>query len=126
MLRNKKFQLILSLLIAIALWLYVVGDINPTITATINDIHLEKVGEDTLEDLGLSSTLKEPNVVDIVIRGSRSDVNEAKSSDIKATVDVSNCDYGENEEEIKISFPDGIRGITIESISPENAVFVVE
>ena len=33
MLRNKKFQLVLSLLIAIALWLYVVGDINPTITA---------------------------------------------------------------------------------------------
>lgn len=126
MLRNKKFQLILSLLIAIALWLYVVGDINPNITADIYDIEVEMTGLDTLEDLGMEATLEEPRSVNIVISGPRSDVNEAKASDIKAVVDVSNCEYGENEEPIKIVFPEDIRGITVVSQSVDDASFNVE
>ena len=126
MLRNKKFQLILSLLIAIALWLYVVGDINPTITADVYDIKVETTGDDTLEELGMEATLDSPRAVNIVISGTRSDVNEAKGSDIKAVVDVSNCEYGENEEPIKIVFPEDIRGITVVSQSVEDAKFTVE
>ena len=67
-----------------------------------------------------------PETVDIVIKGARSDVNEAKKSDITATVDVSNCDYGENEAKIKIEFPDKINGVTVDSMSEETAVFTVK
>lgn len=126
MLRNKKFQLIISLLIAIALWLYVVGDINPSISADISDIQVEMTGEDTLEEMGMEATLNEPQRINITINGPRSDVNEAKASDIKAVVDVSNCEYGENTEPIKIVFPDDIRGITVVSLSKEEASFTVE
>lgn len=126
MLRNKKFQLVLSLLIAIALWLYVVGDINPTITAEVKGIEVEMTGEDVLEDLGMSATLDGPKTVDIVISGSRSEINKAKGSDIRAVVDVSNCNYGENEEEISIVFPDEIDGISVSSTTAKMAEFTVE
>ncbi len=126
MLRNKRFQLIISILIAIALWLYVVGNVNPTITATVRGIEVEKINEDVLEEEGLSATLKSPRMVDIVIKGGRAEVNEAKRSDIRATVDVSNCDYGENETDIKIVFPEEISGVTVDGMSEKQAVFEVE
>lgn len=125
MLKSKKFQAILSLLIAIGLWMYVMGTVDPVVTTTVHGIQVEKINEDVLEDMGLSATLDRPETVSIELKGARSDVNEAKESDIRATVDVSNCDYGENETEIKIKFPDGISGVKVENISQETAVFTV-
>ena len=126
MLKNKKFQAILSLLIAIGLWMYVMGTVDPTMTTTVKDIPVEKVNEKVLKDLGISATLERPKTVDIVIKGARSDVNEAKKSEIEATVDVSNCELGENEAKIKIEFPDKISGVTVDSMSEETAVFTVK
>lgn len=126
MLKNKKFQAILSLLIAIGLWMYVMGSVDPTVTATVRDIPVEKTNEKVLKDLGMQATLESPETVDIVIKGARSDVNEAKSSDITATVDVSNCEYGENEAKIDIDFPDKISGVKVDSMSDEKAIFTVK
>ncbi len=126
MLKNKTVQIVLSLLIGIALWLYVVGNVNPEISATIHGIQVEKINEDTLEDMDLEATLESPKIVDVVIKGSRSDVNEAKKSDIKAVVDVSNCNYGENEGPVEIEFPDEVSGVKVDSISVETAHFTVK
>ena len=125
MLKSKRVQAILSLLIAIALWMYVMGTVDPQITFTVRNIHVEKINEDVLEDMGLSAELDEPKAVDIVLKGKRSDVNEAKKSNIRATVDVSNCDYGENETEIKIVLPEKVTGVIVDSLSPETAKFTV-
>ncbi len=126
MLRNRKFQVIISLLIAIALWFYVVGNVNPTITADINSVQVEMVNEDVLKELGMSATLIAPKTVSVEISGTRSAVNEAKKGECKATVDVSNCEYGENEADIKIEFPDGVSGVRVESMSEDKATFEVE
>ena len=119
MLKSKKFQAILSLLIAIGLWMYVMGTVDPTVTTTIRDVTVEKINEDVLEDKGLSAELESPQVVNIEIKG-------AKEGEIRATVDVSNCDYGENETEIKVRFPEGVSGVKVESISQETAIFTVK
>ncbi len=126
MITNKKFQAVLSLLIAIGLWLYVMVTVDPTVTTSIRNIPVEKTNEKVLKDLGMSATLDSPETVDIVIKGARSNVNEAKKSEVTATVDVSNCDYGENEAKIKIEFPDKISGVTVDSMSEEKAVFTVQ
>lgn len=126
MLENKKFQAVLSLLIAIGLWMYVMGSVDPTVTATVRGIPVEKTHEKVLKDLGMTATLESPETVDIVIKGARSDVNEAKESDITATVDVSNCEYGENEAKIHIDFPDKISGVKVDSMSAEKATFIVQ
>lgn len=126
MLKNSKFRLVISLLVAIALWLYVVGNVDPTITATISGIQVEKVGEDILKDMDLKATLESPETIEIVIKGPRSAVNSAKKKEFKATVDVSNCEYGENVENIKVVFPDDVSGITVDSMTEKIAHFTVE
>ena len=35
MLNNKKFNIVLSLIIAVGLWAYVIGETNPTDTRTL-------------------------------------------------------------------------------------------
>lgn len=126
MLRNKKFQLIISLLIAVACWLYVVGDTDPTITSTVGNIQVQMTGEDVLEDLGMSASLDGPNRISITVKGNRSKVNALNHDNIRAVVDVSNCEYGENEEEIQIILPDDVEGVTIEKMSDDMASFTVE
>jgi YbbR domain-containing protein len=126
MLKSKKLQAILSLLIAIGLWMYVMGSVDPTVTATVRNIPVEKANEKVLKDMGMTATLDSPETVDIVIKGARSDVNEAKKSDITATVDVSNCEYGKNEAKIDIEFPDKISGVKVDSMSEEKATFTVQ
>lgn len=126
MLKNKKVQAVLSLLIAIGLWIYVIGSVDPTVTTTIRNIPVEMTNQKVLKELGMSATLVEPETVDVTIKGARSNVNEAKKSEITATVDVSNCEYGENQARIKIEFPDKISGVTVDSLSEEKATFQVE
>lgn len=126
MLKNKKVQAVLSLLIAIGLWIYVIGSVDPTVTTTIRNIPVEMTNQKVLKELGMSATLVEPETVDVTIKGARSNVNEAKKSEITATVDVSNCEYGENQARIKIEFPDKISGVTVDSLSEEKAAFQVE
>ncbi len=125
MLKNKTVQAILSLLVAIALWIYVMGTVDPMVTATIHNVPVEKVNEDVLEDLGMTATLDHPESIDITIRGARSDVNEAKKSRVTASVDVSDCEYGENEAAISVDFADKVTGVRIDSLSEEMATFTV-
>lgn len=126
MIKNRKFQAILSLLIAVGLWIYVMGAVDPTVTATVRGIPVEKTNEKSLKELGMTATLQQPETVDIVIKGARSNVNEAKKSEIAATVDVSNCEYGKNEGRIRIEFPDKISGVFVDSMSEDKAVFIVQ
>lgn len=126
MLKNKKLQAILSLLIAIGLWMYVMGTVDPSVTTTIRDVKVEMTNEDVLEDQGLSAELNQPRTVNVEIKGARSNVNEAKEGEIQALVDVSNCDYGENETEIRIRLPEGVSGVRVESISQKTATFTVK
>ena len=72
------------------------------------------------------ATLDEPETIEIVISGPRTEVNMAKKGEFRATVDVSNCDYGENTEAINVTFPEGVSGINIKSMSERNAKFTVE
>ena len=126
MLKNKKFQAVLALLIAIGLWMYVMGTVDPVVTTTVHDIQVEKINEDVLEEKGLQASLDAPKTVTIVLKGARSDVNEAKDSEIRATVDVSNCDYGENKAPINVDFSNKVTGIRIESLSEDTATFTVQ
>ncbi len=126
MLKNRKVQLILSLLIAICIWAYVMGQVDPQSTITVGEIKVEMRGTDSLEELDLKPTLVKPRIVSVTITGKRSEVNKAKKDGIQAYVDVSTCEYGTNEGDIKIDFPDGVNGVIIEHMSHDTAMFTVE
>lgn len=126
MLKNRKVQLILSLLIAICIWAYVMGQVDPKATITVSDVKVEMRGTDALDKLDLKPTLVKPKIVNVTITGKRSEVNKAKKDGIQAYVDVSTCEYGTNEGDIKIDLPNGVNGVIIEHLSQDTAMFTVE
>ena len=123
--RNNKVLLLISLLVAIGLWIFVMGNVDPQISERVSGVKVEMEGTDTLSDQDLTATLNKPKVVNITMEGKRSQIIKAKKKGIRAYIDVSTCDYGKNEAEIYVRIPDGVSGITIEDISSETAVFTV-
>ena len=122
---NKKILMLISLLVAIALWMFVMGNVDPQISERVSGVKVEMEGTDTLADQDLTATINKPKVVNVTIEGKRSQVIKAKKKGIKAYIDVSTCDYGKNEAEIYVRIPDGASGVSVEDISSETAVFTV-
>ena len=123
--KSNKVLMLISLLVAIGLWMFVMGNVDPQISERVSGVSVEMEGTDTLEDQDLTATVNKPKVVNITIEGKRSQVIKAKKKGIKAYIDVSTCDYGKNEAEIYVRIPDGASGVSVEDISSETAVFTV-
>ncbi len=126
MLNNKKVLMLISLLVAIGLWMFVMGNVDPEISERVSGIEVEMQGVSGLEDQGLHATLNGPKLVAVTIEGKRSQIKKAENKGLQAYIDVSTCDYGKNEAEIVIKIPEGVSGVTVEDISEETAVFTVK
>lgn len=126
MLKNNKVLFVLSLLISVALWVYVMGTVDPQIEAHINNIPVKVTGQEPLKNNGISAKLDSPYEVSIVISGKRSEVNKVEKKEFIATVDVSTCEMGKNTAPVEIKIPTGARGIVVESISEPLATFTVK
>ena len=126
MLRNKKILMLISLLVSIGVWIYVMGNVDPVVRERIDGVQVELQGESTLTQAGLKATLKAPKRVSVSIEGKRSQVNKVKKKGVEAFVDVSTCDYGRNEGKIIIALPDTVTGVLVENISSKTAVFTVK
>ncbi|MDO4177447.1 MAG: CdaR family protein [Bacillota bacterium] len=126
MLRNKKLLMLISLLVAIGLWMYVMGNVDPVITERVMGVEVEMDGQNSLKAADLTATLDSPQTITVTIEGKRSQVNKTKKVGLKAYVDVSTCEYGKNEKNIYVRLPDSVTGVTIEELSEETAVFTVK
>ena len=54
MFQNKTMNLIISLLLSVALWIYVVGEVNPETTKKYDDIKIDFTNEESLAQNGLA------------------------------------------------------------------------
>ena len=116
MLKNKTVLKICSVVIAICLWVYVIGEVDPDSRKKISNIEVSYANTEVLAERGLAVADEETEVISVVIDGKRSDVNNAKKRGIAAYADVSGCKEGSNSIEITVSLPDGVR---LESVSQE-------
>ena len=123
---NKKVLMLISLLVAIALWMFVMGNVDPQVSERVSDVKVEMQGTNTLEKSGLKATLNKPKIVTVTIEGKRSQVKKVKDKGVRAYIDVSNCNYGKNETEIHVKLPDSVKGVAVEDISSETATFTVK
>lgn len=123
MLNNKKFKVILSFVIAVFLWAYVVGYVKPTDTRTVRDITVNIVHSDLLAERGLAVGSVNVSTIDIEVSGNRSVVSSLGAGDIGATADVSSAGVGENEINIVLRVPSGI---TVTKRSTNKLIVTVE
>ena len=102
MLKNDRINMILALLIAIGLWVYVVGVENPEKDIQIKDVPITFINEETLEENGLTMLSVSDSFVDVQVTGVRSDLKNVDKSDIKITADLEGYNEGEHVVRLQI------------------------
>ena len=107
MFQNKNANLILSLVITIFLWGYVLVDVNPSQDKAINNIPVKIQNQETLLQRGLALN-NEDYLVNISVTGKRSDLLKMDIEKITAVMDVYGYAMGINYVPVKIELPDGI------------------
>ena len=112
---NKLFLILLSFVIAVGLWLYVVSTVTPEGDQWIYRIPVEFVNEDGLfSDRNLVLASGRGTTVDLRLRGKRQDLLKLSSSNITITADLSQV-TGEGEWRLpyEVEFPDSVSASSI-------------
>lgn len=109
----------ISLLIALILWMYVVGVENPQIDNTIRNVPVEIINTSNLENNGLEIISLSDEKVDVRIFGRMSDVSNVTPSDVTVQIDVSNI-YSANNYYVKPNVKINVGGVSVLGLSRES------
>lgn len=109
MLRNKKVNILIAFVAALALWIYVTGKIEINSMKKFSDVKISIVNQNSLIESGYAVEKIEPGKIDVTLKGGRAALNSAKGSDIKATIDVYSRFKGKNNVNVDVEVPKNTR-----------------
>ncbi|MCQ2553145.1 MAG: hypothetical protein MJ150_02450 [Clostridia bacterium] len=121
--RKKTFDIIISFLIAIVLWFYVINIVNPQKDQVIRMVPVNVSGVEALEDRGFAIAGDLKYTVNLSVIGARNDLAKLTAADFEATADVASLNKGNTYITVKVAGP---RGIVIEDINTELIPVLVE
>ena len=116
MLNSRKSKIIISLVVAIALWVYVVGEMDPQIKKTFRSVPIKYVNEQALAEKGMAVSSLGKDQMSVTLSGKRSLFTRMDSEDLLAEVDLSNAAVGTNELSVELNVPSGLES-THQSVS---------
>lgn len=117
--KNKILTLLVSFLIAVGLWLYVVTSVSPGDTAPLNNIPVTLTNEDTLKTRGLMLLEGRDQTVSLGLYGNRTDLWKLNRENVKITADLGIItEAGEYDLRYTETFPDEVGGVSVQSRSP--------
>lgn len=106
MTKNKLGALLLSMVIALGLWMYVRTYVNTDYEQTFYNIPVALEGKSMLTDRQLMLLSEENHQVNIKVFGSRQDVSKINSGNIQAVADLTNIyEPGEHNLTYNIIYP---------------------
>ena len=79
---------ILSLLLAIIIWMIIMNLDDYSVTKTVRDIPVEEMNGSTIENLGKVYNIVDGDTVDVVVKGPRSLVDPLTAADFTATANL--------------------------------------
>lgn len=123
MLNSNTFYKIISVVIAICLWAYVIQVLNPMKTDTITDVPVQVLNVDSLAAKGLALSGEASYTVDVEVEGKRSDLAKLNASGIVANADLFGYSIGRNYIPVTLQAPEGI---TILRANPSKINVVIE
>ena len=108
--RSKVVRIVISILVAIAMWLYVDLERAPERTMTIRDIPVEFSGENTtLADKNLMLLSGYDTTIDLKIRGPKRELVKMNRDNVRVIASTSSIDsVGVHQLDWAVSFPDGV------------------
>lgn len=110
LLEKKWVCILLSILLAIAFWIYVRASVDPTGTTSIHNVRVETTGTSVLASQGLTIADISPQVVELRVEGPasvRSDLLRYRSG-LYVQADVSRCVEGENIVKCRPIWPENV------------------
>lgn len=123
MLKSKTFYKIISVVIAILLWAYVIEVTDPVKKQTISDIPVQLLNVESLADRGLALSGDAVYTVDIVVQGKRADLSKITEGDILAEADLFGYSIGKNSIPVMVTAP---KGISVSEVKPIKINVVIE
>lgn len=110
---------------ALLIWLYVMSNDSPDYERVFNSVPVAIVGATELEsNTGMSLVSGQGHLVDITVTGRKSDVVKLTLDDIVANINIADIKNPDKYTlDIDVSVPSGI---TITSVSPDNATVSVD
>ncbi len=123
---SKPFNIIISILLAVALWIYVVSVENLPGSKTIYDIPITVIGADELENRGLVISAMSTDTFDLHISGSRNAIIKVTDENTTVSLDVSGI-TGEGKWPVKckVTLPTSITTGTVTTTDRNNYVITV-
>ena len=109
--RNKVLQVIASILVAVAIWVYVEVEKAPERTKTIRDIPVEFSGESTtLADKNLMLLSGYDTTVDLTIKGTKRELVKINKDNVRLVASTSSIDsVGVHTLRWDVVYPDGVQ-----------------
>ncbi len=104
---NKIVRFLLSFLLAVFLWSYVINVVNPSSTTTLRNIPVTLSGTEALAEKNLAIVGSGEYTVDITVRASRSDLSSLSPDNFRATADVSGLTLGQDYITVAVEAPHG-------------------
>lgn len=122
---KDSFLKLLSFVIAVLLWFYIIAVVDPSVDITIRDIPVRFTNQNLLEERGLCLVNETKTTVELKIRGSRKKIANIDNKNIYANADLSNITKtGNFSIPIAISIPYEYDEIV--SKKPYNANVVID
>lgn len=123
MLNNNSINKIIAVVLALALWIYVIQAENPMQTKTISDVTVQLLNEESLTTRGLALSGEAYYTVDVKIQAKRAELSGISAGDIIANADLFGYSMGKNYIPVTVSAPEGV---TILDIKPIKINVVIE
>ena len=122
--KNKFLNVLLSIVIAIGLWGYVITVERPEADNTFYNVPVVLSGENVLQDRGMMITSDTELTVTVKLSGNRRELNKLRSSDMAAVLDLSQInEAGQRRLRCTVSSPSD--NIDVVSVEPEAVVLTV-
>lgn len=107
---------VISVLIAITIWIYIAIVMDPAIEVSVRDLPIQFIGQDVLENNGLAVISESATTVSVKVKGSRKKMGVNDMKTIIAKADVSSAKIGSNSIPIEIVVPFENQGLSSQSL----------
>ena len=112
--KNKQeiMAMIICVIVAFALWLYVMSDVNPVKTTVVNNVPVELVNTESLEQSNLALLPDQHFTVNLSISGKTSDIFNVSAADFSLVADMSTS-LKKGDNTISVEIKNAPKGITV-------------
>lgn len=107
--RKKTFNIIFSIVVALFLWAYVLGEVNPTTQQTIPNVPVQLINIQSLTARELAISGNGEYMVDVVLEGKRADIMNVTAQNIVAEADLYGWSKGENYIPVTVTVPETVK-----------------